>query len=238
MNKKVIRHIFSKILSYIGYWASKSPLYTIYFNFRYLPLNQVKHLPILIYDTFVVGTPKIFIDSDTVSYGMIKIGRIGNNIFNPSKSTLTFWDKGKVNFQGTCKLSRGCHIRVQGNAILDIGDNFYSSSNLNLQCDKSIAIGRNVTIGWNVSILDTDYHKYFDITKQRYSIPSKPIVVEDNVWIGYGCSIMKGTHIAQHTIVSAGSVVSGNFMAENVVIKGNPATVARDNVMIDEQNFW
>ena len=49
---------------------------------------------------------------------------------------------------------------------------------------------------------------------------------------------MKGTHIAQHTIVSAGSVVSGNFMAENVVIKGNPATVARDNVMIDEQNFW
>lgn len=49
--KKRIRLFFEDFKSDVGYFMSYTFLYSTYFNFRYLPFRQAKHLPIIIRNT-------------------------------------------------------------------------------------------------------------------------------------------------------------------------------------------
>lgn len=53
-----------------------------------------------------------------------------------------------------------------------------------------------------------------------------PVIIENDVFIGRGSSIMPGTHIGARSIIGAGSVVAGKFEG-NSVIAGAPARVIR-----------
>jgi sugar O-acyltransferase (sialic acid O-acetyltransferase NeuD family) len=50
--------------------------------------------------------------------------------------------------------------------------------------------------------------------------------VDDSSWIGLGASIINNIHIAEHTIIGAGSVVIHN-VEPHVVVAGNPAAFLR-----------
>lgn len=169
---------------------------------------------------------------------MIRIGRIGYNVWCSKKSTIIFGDKGEIHFNGNSKLTRAIHIRVMDSGILSFGDNFYASSNLNIQCAKNVSIGNNVTIGWDCTILDTDYHHYFDEERDSISIAEREISIGNNCWIGFSAIIMKGCILHDHTIVSAGSVVYGNVNEAHVIVRGNPSQVIKTNVSIDPRVFW
>ena len=54
--------------------------------------------------------------------------------------------------------------------------------------------------------------------------PDRPIVVEDDVWIGAGCTVLPGRRIGRGSIVGAGSVVTRD-VAPYTVVAGNPAAV-------------
>jgi len=56
---------------------------------------------------------------------------------------------------------------------------------------------------------------------------AKPIVIEDNVWIGYGAILLPGVKIGRNAVVGAGAVVSRNVPA-NTIVAGNPARVIRE----------
>lgn len=95
---------------------------------------------------------------------------------------------------------------------------------------RSITIGNNVLIGANTVITDTDFHPITP-ENRRYekdfkNIGTRPVVIEDNVFIGTGSMILKGSHIGRDSVVGAGSVVTGTF-PQRVIIAGNPAKVIR-----------
>ena len=52
------------------------------------------------------------------------------------------------------------------------------------------------------------------------------MVIEDNVWIGGGVSILGGVTIGRNSIIGAGSVVTRDIPA-NVIAVGNPCRVLR-----------
>lgn len=80
-------------------------------------------------------------------------------------------------------------------------------------------------------ICDNDSHKVSKDPLLRRTKPvSKPIVIEENVWVGMNCIIMKGVTIGKNAIVAAGSVVVKDIEANNVV-GGNPAKCIK--VLID-----
>jgi acetyltransferase-like isoleucine patch superfamily enzyme len=60
------------------------------------------------------------------------------------------------------------------------------------------------------------------ITKKE----GRPVVIEDNVWIGMNCIILKGTRIGKGTIIGAGSVVRESIPPYSIAI-GNPARVVK-----------
>ena len=55
----------------------------------------------------------------------------------------------------------------------------------------------------------------------------RPIVIGDNVFIGYGSIILPGVTIGSNVIIAAGSVVTGNVQS-NSVYGGNPAKYIKD----------
>ena len=89
-----------------------------------------------------------------------------------------------------------------------------------------ITIGKEVLIGANVTIIDNDFHP-LKANGRRYDqnpddICSKPVLIEDGVFLGTGAMILKGVHIGQNAVVGAGAVVVKDVPAGSIVA-GNPA---------------
>ena len=112
-------------------------------------------------------------------------------------------------------------------AVIHIGNYTNLTSTILVAMDR-IEIGNHVWIGSNTTIVDTDFHP-LDPNK-RLIAPSegsfKPVVIEDDVFIGMNCLILKGVHIGSCSVVGAGSVVTRN-VPPNAVVAGNPAVIVK-----------
>ncbi|WP_455281684.1 DapH/DapD/GlmU-related protein [Cupriavidus necator] len=93
----------------------------------------------------------------------------------------------------------------------------------------SVSIGENCLIGANVIIFDTDFHPVEPLERRSKPIESarnKPVVIENNVFIGANSIVGKGVSIGDNSVVGAGSVVMTSVPA-NCVVAGNPAKIVR-----------
>lgn len=113
-------------------------------------------------------------------------------------------------------------------ACITIGDHV-GLSGTTICADTTVAIGSRVRIGANSVLTDTDFHPL--AFRERQENPragiSRPIIIEDDVFIGMHALILKGSHIGRGSVVGAGSVVAGT-VAPGVVVAGNPARVVRE----------
>lgn len=111
-------------------------------------------------------------------------------------------------------------VTMKEGAKLTIGENS-GFSGTTITCFKSIKIGENVKCGANTLITDSDWH-----TDDKRSGLNKPVIIGNNVWIGYGSIILKGVSIGHNSVIGAGSVVTNNI-PENVVAAGNPCRIIK-----------
>lgn len=89
-----------------------------------------------------------------------------------------------------------------------------------------VYIGENVFIGPGVCLACAGHAM---IAKQRAEGigTSKPITIEDDVWIGTNSTVCGGVTIGKGSVIGAGSVVNKNIPS-GVVAVGNPCKVLRD----------
>ena len=94
---------------------------------------------------------------------------------------------------------------------------------------ERITIGDNVTVGANSTIVDTDFHPIEPESRRLTPQDAKtdPIVIEDDVFIGMNCLVLKGVHIGRGSTVGAGSVVTRD-VPPGVIVAGNPARVVQE----------
>jgi maltose O-acetyltransferase len=110
----------------------------------------------------------------------------------------------------------GEKVNIWENVIIDfpsrlvVGDNTSINRNCILNCGGGIEIGKNVLIGPNVVIYSQN-HNFSDKSKpikdQGYSY--NKVVIEDNVWIGSGTTILPGAYIKKGSVIGASSVFGG-----------------------------
>ncbi|MBN3852507.1 acyltransferase [Paraburkholderia sp. Ac-20340] len=92
-----------------------------------------------------------------------------------------------------------------------------------------IEIGRGCMLSSNVVFRVTDGHVMFDLDSGEILNKSRPIVIGDDCWIGSEALFMKGSVVANRTIVGTRALVASRFEEENVVIAGVPAKILKRN---------
>ena len=113
----------------------------------------------------------------------------------------------------------------QAGAVLEIGDDFGMTGG-SIVAAQRIAIGSRVAVGANTTIIDTDFHPLHPAERCLHPQDAKtaPVVIEDDVFVGMNCLILKGVTIGRGSVVGAGSVVTRDVPSGSIVA-GNPAHV-------------
>jgi maltose O-acetyltransferase len=110
--------------------------------------------------------------------------------------------------------------------LLEIGEATLVNFGCSLVATELVRIGRDCHIGPYTMMLDNDFHRV-EPERRLERPPSKPIVIEDNVWIGARCIIMAGVTVGRDSCVGAGSVVTSD-VAPRTLVAGVPAKKIRD----------
>lgn len=109
---------------------------------------------------------------------------------------------------------------------ITIGDHVYLNTLCTILDCNRVHIGNHVMIGPHVQIYTPAHDLQAEARIQGWEV-AKPIVIEDNVWIGGGAILLPGVTIGRNAVVGAGAVVTRNVPA-NTVVAGNPARVLRE----------
>ena len=137
---------------------------------------------------------------------------IGDNVLIDGKCSFTF------------------AARFAAHPTLLIGDNTGIGHDCSFTIGKEISIGRHCKIAENVWIFDSPGHAADPAARMAgAAAPSdevKPVIIEDNVWIGKRAIIMPGVTVGQGSIVAGGAVVMAN-VPPNTMVAGNPARQLR-----------
>jgi acetyltransferase-like isoleucine patch superfamily enzyme len=86
-----------------------------------------------------------------------------------------------------------------------------------------ITLGYDVLIGPRVNLITINH--LTDPNNRRTTV-CKPIVIEDNVWIGADVTVLPGITIGKNSIIGAASVVTKN-VPPNTIMVGSPAKAVR-----------
>ena len=116
---------------------------------------------------------------------------------------------------------------LKTNARICIGSHFRASG-ATLCAASGLSIGDRVTMGANVTVMDTDFHA--SDTQVRSSMDdanqakSAEVTIGDDVFVGMHALILKGVTIGRGATIGAGSVVTKDVL-EGAIAAGNPAKV-------------
>lgn len=222
MRKKILK--YARILIYVFLSLPK----TIYFNIVTFPLRQAIFLPVFIgWHIKILETHKgIIILPQQISPFMIKIGFGGSpGVPENSRGSICL-EKGQVSFCGRAVFAKGCSLRLNGHLIF--GENFSANKNCFISCTENICFGKNVLLGWNVNIRDSDGHSvYF---QNRKKTQQKAIIIGDHVWICSETHILKGSGIGNDSVIGYKSLLTKRFDENNVLVVGHPAMIAQREI--------
>lgn len=149
----------------------------------------------------------------------------------PSDVHFSFGSKKVRAFCGKLILRHcGTNVNIekgaQFSAEVSLGDN--SGIGVNAQISSEVTIGNDVMMG-PYCFIYTSNHRMdrADIPMWRQGFTeAKPVVIEDDVWIGARVTILPGVHIGRGSVIGAGAVVTKSVPAYSIV-GGNPAKVLK-----------
>ncbi|KUZ67501.1 transferase [Burkholderia ubonensis] len=111
-----------------------------------------------------------------------------------------------------------------GGVDISVGRNVFVNQNCTFYDLGGLDIADDVMIGPNVNLITTGHP--IEPSQRRDFVVAKPIVIERNVWIGAGATIIGGVTVGENSVVGAGSVVTKD-VPPNTLVGGNPARVIR-----------
>jgi acetyltransferase-like isoleucine patch superfamily enzyme len=131
----------------------------------------------------------------------------------------------------------GVRFALGEKARVAIGDYCYFCHTI-LLCELEVLVGSYVSIGWNTTIADTDFHPVSPAARiqdaiacsplgrgrVRPPVEIRPVIIEDDVWIGPNVTILKGVQIGAGAFIEPGALVTRSVPPRARVL-GNPAQV-------------
>ena len=128
------------------------------------------------------------------------------NNFNFEQVSVGDYSYGELNvvdFGGKCKLIIGNYVSIAQHVTFLLNAEHY--------------LNHISTYPFKVKMLNTEKEESFG---------KGNIVIDDDVWIGYGATIMSGVHIGQGAVIAAGAIVTNN-VPPYAIVGGNPAKLIK-----------
>lgn len=166
--------------------------------------------------TFFVGLMLYYlIGNNLPGYKFGPIGKIGLR-FRRLISPLLFVKCGE-NVDVGRKISFSKEISLGNNS--GIGDNAYFQG--------KVSIGNDVMMGPKCAFI-ADNHNYSNILipMRDQGFQKGEIIIDDDVWLGYGVIVLAGVHIGKGSVIGAGAVVTKDI-PEYTIAGGVPAKVIK-----------
>lgn len=173
-------------------------------------------------------------------FGQVRYEAGHKTTFSPSARIID------TNRGGPCRVRVGSHCRIEGELLvfahggtISIGDWCFIGPGTRIWSGKSITLGNRVLVAHNVNIFDNLTHPIDPMERHQHfqhilehghprdiSLADAPVVIEDDVWIGAGATILRGVRLGRGAVIGAGAVVTKNVQPL-AVVGGCPARVIR-----------
>jgi lipopolysaccharide O-acetyltransferase len=147
--------------------------------------------------------------------------------------------KNLIDFGKNLTTGRYCRIEVYSNNSSNnfkiiFGNNVQLNDNVHITAMEKVVIGNNVLMASKIYISDCSHGNYNGDIKDSNpsSKPSerimitKPVIIEDNVWLGEFVSVLPGVKIGKGSIIGSNSVVTKDIPANTIAV-GSPARVIK-----------
>ena len=128
------------------------------------------------------------------------------NCFNPKRLEFGRYSYGEIGI-----------VAFNNNSKIKVGSFCSIAQEVKFLLDADHSISTVSSYPFKVKMLGT---LHFEATSKG------DIIVEDDVWIGYGATIMSGVHIGQGAVVAAGAVVTKD-VPPYAIVGGVPAKVIK-----------
>lgn len=130
------------------------------------------------------------------------------------------------------RFSLGSHSVVESfscinNAVGDVIIGDHTRIGLHNTIIGPVTIGDHVNLAQGITVTAlnhnfTDCHKRID----EQGVATKPVIIEDDIWIGTNAVILPGVTIGHHSVVAAGAVVTKDVPPYSIAA-GIPAIVIK-----------
>lgn len=123
----------------------------------------------------------------------------------------------KVDIGDNSRINLGVQISNPQN--MKIGDNTYINGGVfSISENSKICIGNDCLISYNVHFRTVShyYENKNELIRNQGEF-EKDIIIEDDVWVGYGAQIMPGVTVHRGAVIGAGAVVTRDVLPYTVV---------------------
>lgn len=223
---KIRNKILSSITGYNQYKYDHICWFkTILYNSLWFGAKGLLKLPIHIYNNVdIISSGRITIDGE-IHTGMIKMGIWKAKAHNHFRLV----NYGTIIFHGKAVLQGGCIIENYG-GIIEFGNFNKISESCKLMCRRRIVFQDHISVGYETTFMDTDFHFIVNTTDRKVHLNEKEINIGEGVWISSNCKIMKGVCLPANSIVCANSLLLKDFSYCRcaTVFAGSPAKVINE----------
>ena len=130
------------------------------------------------------------------------------------------------------------YIVVRPTGHVEFGNDFTSTAALKLVSCIGITFGTGTLLGWNVTVIDTNFHTLYDIKNKCIKKAYGKIHIGEYNWFSTQCMIMHSVETPEHCIFGARSIVTRKEKYESYcVYGGDPLRIlSRDTKRIPDQD--
>lgn len=199
----------------------------------------------IIYNTVNYNNSYKYRKKNKISYNGAFLNNCRFNI-SGKNNTISLSPKAKFKNCTFCINGNNCHIIIGGNntivsntyfvcqddnSKIFIGNNFtMESGHIAAIEGETIRIGNDCMFSNDIDIRNGDSHSIIKANSQERINWSKPVVIEDHVWLTAHVRVLKGSFIPHNSIIANSSVVSKRLELPNTIYGGIPIKKLKINI--------